>query len=124
MLTDIALIYFINVQVPADCTSSAHSDEKRMNRHDLCSSMSYGANCKSPQILRVAPKSDANITPLTINLSEYFTSTRLSLNSHEERLGNHAAEQLFNSMLHTSNKGYVTDYFAFECDAHLNMFYH
>lgn len=57
------------------------------------------------QFLRLAPKSDAAITPLTINLSEFFTSTRLSLNSHEGRLGNHAAEELFNSMLHASNKG-------------------
>lgn len=61
---------------------------------------------KPHQILRIAPISDAIIAPLTVNLSEYFTSSRLSLNSHEERLGNHAAEELFNSMLHASNKGY------------------
>lgn len=60
---------------------------------------------KQKQILRIAPKHDLTITPLTINLSEYFTSSRLSLNSHEGRLGNHGAEQLFNSMLHASSKG-------------------
>lgn len=53
-------------------------------------------------VLRFAPKSDSTIMPITINLSEYFTSSRLSLNSHEGRLGNHGAEQLFNSMLHAT----------------------
>lgn len=87
--------------------SAISTDSKQVNA-DMVPSAALSARkdlMKSQQILRIAPKSDATIAPLTINLSEYFTSSRLSLNSHEERLGNHAAEQLFNSMLHASSKG-------------------
>lgn len=80
------------------------TDGKRNNPDiNLSDDLGSRKEFRKPQyILRVAPKSNATITPLTINLSEYFTSSRLSLNSHEGRLGNHAAEQLFNSMLHAS----------------------
>jgi len=59
------------------------------------------------QVLRVAPSAHVAVAPLTVNLSDYFTSSRLSLNSHEERLGNHGAEEMFNAMVLASTKGCV-----------------
>lgn len=90
-------------------------DGKRGNTDSINASGSLSIKNDVPKqyILRFAPKSDSTIMPITINLSEYFTSSRLSLNSHEGRLGNHGAEQLFNSMLHASTKGYIHFHLTF-----------
>lgn len=83
------------------------NDGKRGNADtfNMTGSLSIKNEFQKQYVLRFAPLADATIMPVTINLCEYFTSSRLSLNSHEGRLGNHGAEQLFNSMLHANTKG-------------------